>query len=110
MHRFKTVAPLMVYLPPDEVTELKKCAKAHGKSVSQIVREGVRSRLAGAENPYVKGFDDGLNAAMEIALKTKGAQMMFPSGKSFGELVRDEIDKFKLDKQMPEATDERQPD
>lgn len=109
MTRFKTVAPLMVYLPPDEVTELKKYAKSSNKPVSHIVREGVKIRLAG-ENPYSKGFDDGLNAAMEIAVKTKGAQMMFPSGKSFGGLVREEIDKFKLNKQMPEVTDERQSD
>jgi hypothetical protein len=43
---------------------------------------------------------------MEIAHRTKGAQMRFPSGKSFGQLVCDEIDKFKRTREMPEAADD----
>ncbi len=35
------------------------------------------------------------NMAMELVKKTKGAQMMFPSGKSFAELVCEEIEKFR---------------
>lgn len=50
-------------------------------------------RMSGTQDPYNKGFNDGLNIAMELAKKTKGAQMMFPSGKSFAELVCEEISK-----------------
>lgn len=103
MTRFKTVAPLMIYLPPTELSDLKKFAKSSKKPVSHIAREGIRMRLAGDDNPYNQGFDDGLKAAMEIAQKTKGAQMRFPSGKSFGQLVCDEIEKFKRTREMPEA-------
>jgi hypothetical protein len=106
MTRFKTVAPLMIYMPPVELADLKKFAKSSNKPVSHVAREGIRMRLAGEDNPYNQGFDDGLKAAMEIAYKTKGAQMRFPSGKSFGQLVCDEIDKFKRTRKMPEAADE----
>lgn len=106
MTRFKTVAPLMIYMPPAELADLKKFAKSGKKPVSHVAREGIRMRLAGENNPYNQGYDDGLNAAMEIAQKTKGAQMRFPSGKSFGQLVCDEIDKFKRTREMPEASDD----
>ncbi len=106
MTRFKTVAPLMIYVPPAELAELKKFAKSAKKPVSHIAREGIRMRLAGESNPYNSGFDDGLNAAMDVAQKTKGAQMRFPSGKSFGQLVCDEIEKFKRTREMPEGGDD----
>lgn len=102
MTRFKTVAPLMIYVPPAELADLKKFAKTSNKPVSHIAREGIRMRLAGDNNPYNQGFDDGLKAAMEIAKKTKGAQMRFPSGKSFGQLVCDEIERFTRTREMPE--------
>ena len=106
MTRFKTVAPLMIYLPPAELADLKKFAKSGKKPVSHIAREGIRMRLAGEDNPYNQGFDDGLKAATEIAQKTKGAQMRFPSGKSFGQLVCDEIEKFKRTREMPDGDHE----
>jgi len=94
MSRFKTVAPLMVYLDPKELAQLKKYANKLSKTFSQIVREGVSMRLAGTDDPYSNGLKDGLNKAMELAQKTKGSQMKFPSGKSFGDLVCDEIYAF----------------
>lgn len=42
-------------------------------------------RLQG--NDFNTGFNDGLNEAMKIAKETEGAKMMFPSGKSFADLV-----------------------
>lgn len=94
MSRFKTVAPVMVYIEPKELAELKRYAKSTKKTVSQVVREGVSMRLAGDNDPYTQGLREGLNKAMELAQNTKGAQMKFPSGKSFGELVQDEIEAF----------------
>ena len=105
MTRFKTVVPLMIYVQPDELSNLKKYAKSAKKPVSHIAREGIRMRLAGGADPYNKGFDDGLDAAIQIAQKSKGAQMRFPSGKSFGQLVCDEIEKFKRTREMPEGED-----
>lgn len=106
MTRFKTVSPLMIYVPPADLADLKRFAKSAKKPISHVAREGIRMRLAGANNPYNKGFDEGLNAAMEIAKKTKGAQMRFPSGKSFGQLVCEEIGKFQRTNEMPTPEEE----
>ena len=95
MSRFKTVAPVMIYMDPKELSALKRFAKANDLTVSSIAREGVRMRLAGDNNPYNKGFNEALDVAMSVANKTEGAKMIFPSGKSFGEMVCDEIKKFK---------------
>jgi hypothetical protein len=83
--RFKTVTPVMIYVTPDDKEALSKYALDNKMTVSQIVREGVRMRLQ--SNDFNTGFNDGLNEAIKIAHSTEGAKMMFPSGKSFAELV-----------------------
>ena len=93
MSRFKTVAPVMLYIESKELAALKSFAKVNRTTMSQVARDGIRMRMSGSEDPYNKGFNDGLAMAMDLAKKTKGAQMMFPSGKSFAELVCDEIEK-----------------
>jgi len=107
MSRFKTVAPVMVYIEPKELGELKRYAKSTKKTVSQVVREGVSMRMAGiSEDPYNRGMMEGLNKAMELTRATKGAQMKFPSGKSFSDLVCDEIEVFMSSRfNQPEATE-----
>jgi hypothetical protein len=94
MSRFKTVAPVMIYMEPKELSALKKYAKERKLTVSSVAREGVRMRLSGNDDPYNSGFNDGLNMAMKITSGTQGAQMMFPSGKSFSALVCEEISKY----------------
>jgi len=115
MTRFKTVVPLMIYVYPTEAEKLKKFAKRAKKTVSQVAREGIAMRM-NKKDPYNTGFDEGLRTAMNVAVKTEGAQMRFPSGKSFGQLVWDEIEKFKREmpddpsevEAQPEAEDDRQ--
>ena len=75
----------MIYVTPDDKEALSKYALDNKMTVSQIVREGVRMRLQ--SNDFNTGFNDGLNEAIKIAHSTEGAKMMFPSGKSFAELV-----------------------
>ena len=94
MSRFKTVAPVMIYMDPKELSDLKKFAKEKKLAVSALAREGIRMRMQGDGDPYNSGFNAGLRAAMDLTKNTKGAQMMFPSGKSFGELVCEEIAKY----------------
>lgn len=98
MSRFKTVAPVMIYMDPKELTALKKFARDKKLTVSSIAREGIRMRLLGDGDPYNSGFNEALRLAMELTHNTKGAKMMFPSGKSFGELVCEEISKFKRER------------
>jgi len=91
MSRFKSVHPLMIYLDKRSQTKLKKFATNNQASVSQIAREGLKMRLT-QDHPYNTGWNDALIAAMDVVRKTKGAQMMFPSGKSFADIVCEEIE------------------
>ena len=95
MSRFKTVAPLMIYMDPKEITKLKAFAMEKKVTVSSLAREGIRMRLAGEKEPYNKGFNEALELAIKATHKTDGAKITFPSGKSFSDLVCDEINKFK---------------
>jgi hypothetical protein len=92
--RFKTVAPVMIYLSPDDKTKLSAFAKSQKVTASQIAREGIHMRMEGSTNPYNQGFNDGLNEAMKIVKANKGAEMRFPSGKSFAQLVCEDIEQF----------------
>jgi hypothetical protein len=79
----------MIYVTPTDKESLSKYALDNKMTVSQIVREGVRMRLQG--NDFNTGFNDGLNEAIKIVNSTEGAQMRFPSGKSFADLVADNL-------------------
>ncbi len=92
--RFKTVLPMMIYVDPDQPRKIKAFAKANNLSASQLAREAFTMRMSGTDDPYNNGFNAGLKEAMRITKQTEGAKMMFPSGKSFGQLVCDEINKF----------------
>jgi hypothetical protein len=83
--RFKTVTPVMIYITPEDKESLSKYAQQSKMTASQVIREGLRMRLQG--NDFNTGFNQGLNEAIKIAKETEGAKMMFPSGKSFADLV-----------------------
>jgi hypothetical protein len=96
--RFKTVEPVMIYLPKLDADTFRRYAKKTQLTQSQIAKEGIVMRMAGESDPFNQGFNSGLNEAMNIVRNTEGAKMMFPSGKSFAELVCDEIEKFQRGK------------
>jgi hypothetical protein len=98
MSRFKSVVPLMVYIDPVDRNKIQTYSKKEGINVSQLAREAFKMRMAGTEDPFNGGFNQGLNEAMRIARNTTGAKMMFPSGKSFADLVCDEIGKYLREK------------
>lgn len=83
--------PVLVYLPPDLDDELSKYSKTAKLAKTIVVEEGIRMRLSGDDNLFNKGFDEGLNKAMQVTRANKGAQMKFPSGKSFAELVCEDL-------------------
>jgi len=89
----------MIYLSPDDKKRMTNYAKVNKIPATQIAREGIRMRMEGDENPYNKGFNEGLNEAMRITRANQGAEMKFPSGKSFAQLVCDDIEKFMREKE-----------
>jgi len=100
MSRFKTVAPVMIYVEPTELAELKSFAKQKNLTVSSLAREGLRMRMAGNDNLYNRGFNEALDVAIKIAHKTEGAKITFPSGKTFSDLICEEIEKFRRVQEM----------
>jgi hypothetical protein len=82
--------PFLAYISPPDYARLKKFSKTTKLPMTQIVREAISSRMAGGD-PYVNGFNDGIKKAMDTVNNMTHAQMRFPSGKSFAELVSDDL-------------------
>lgn len=82
--------PFLAYLSPSEYARMKKFASKNKITMTQVVREAVTARIASG-NQYVAGFNDGLQKAIDTVNAMAHAQMRFPSGKSFAELVSDDL-------------------
>jgi hypothetical protein len=91
----KKLKPFMTYLDDDEYVKLKKFAKTKKVTMARILREGLEVRMA-QDNPYLKGFNDGLTSAIKVVNENQASQMRFPSGQSFGELMTSEISKLTM--------------
>ena len=86
----KKLKPFMTYLDDADYVKLKKFAKSKKVTMARILREGLEVRMA-QDNPYLKGFNDGLTAATNVINAHQASQMRFPSGRSFGEMMSTEI-------------------
>jgi predicted transcriptional regulator len=91
MSRFKNVHPLMIYLPLKDRAAVKIYARKERIPVSQLVREGLAMRMTTGDR-YTAGFNEAIKAAKEVTQNSKGGQMKFPSGKSFADIVCDDLD------------------
>jgi hypothetical protein len=90
--RFKTVRQKVFYLPIQLADKFEAYAEKTNTTQSKLVCEGIVMRMGTEIDQYNAGFNQGLNEAISIVKTVKGAKMMFPSGKSFGDLVCDEIE------------------
>ena len=82
--------PLMVYMTAPLLKTLKNYAKANRLSASEVVRQGVLMRI-NDEDPFNKGFNDGLQFAIDTASNTTAGAMRFPNGKSWAETINEEL-------------------
>jgi len=89
----RKLKPFITYLEQDDHTRLKKFAKAKKLTMAKVIREGVLMRMAG-ENPYLVGNNDALTNAAIVIKQNPAAQMRFPSGQSFADLICDELAKL----------------
>ena len=89
----KKLKPFMTYLDDAEYVKLKKFARTKKVTMARILREGLEVRMA-QDNPYLKGFNDGLSAATKVINEHQASQMRFPSGKSFAQEICEDIEKF----------------
>ena len=110
MSRFKSAHPVMVYVMKDEIDNIKTFAKRQKKSVSELVREGLRIRMSDDSDAYRSGVDAGLDTGMTAITKSNWAQMTFPSGKTLAQLLCNELEKKKYGSKStrrPAKTSER---
>lgn len=84
--------PFMAYIEPATLLALKKFSKKRKIVMTEVIRQALVARLSHGE-PFVAGFNAGIDAAIEAVKNTKGAQMAFPSGKTFAELATQEIER-----------------
>jgi len=105
MTHFKQYKPFMAYLEPVEIDKLKKFAKQTKLPMAQIVREAISQRMANGD-PYQAGFNAGVDKSIDTVNNMKPAQFRFPSGKSFAEMIDDELNKLKRrEKKAKEVVD-----
>lgn len=98
---FSNLKPFMAYIDPKQYSALKRFSKKHGIPMSKLVRESIDARIAPGD-PYSKGYNTGLENACQVVKENRAAQMRFPSGKSFADLVVADIEKLLI----VESTDE----
>lgn len=94
----KKLRPFMAYIDESQHKHMTRLSKKINIPMSQLVREAINMRLASGD-PYTSGFNSGLNKAVSIVSANKAAQMRFPSGRSFAELVNEEIEAAKMEEQ-----------
>lgn len=90
-HSKKPLKPFMAYIEESQHTAMLRYAKKANVPMSQLVREAISLRIAPSD-PYRAGFNDGLNKAIELINANTASKMRFPSGKSFAELINDDIE------------------
>ena len=78
--------PFMAYLGEKEYAKLKKFSKSQNMPMSMIVREAINARVVEGDR-YVSGWNDAVDASIKKVNNCTAAQMRFPSGKSFAELI-----------------------
>jgi hypothetical protein len=99
---YQKYKPFMAYVEADVLLKLKKFAKKKRTTMTEVVREALNARLMPGD-PYVSGFNAGIDSAVIAVKNTKGAQMRFPSGKTFAELTSEEIERHYLPENVNEA-------
>ncbi len=90
MSRFKTSHPLMIYMTLKQRADVKIFARKERIPVSQLVREGLSMRMSPTDK-FNAGFNEALKQAMDVTKNSKGGQMRFPSGKSFADIVCEDL-------------------
>lgn len=89
---------VMVYIPVDLNVRLSKYSEEWRVSKSSIVRDGIESRVShGVEDPYVKGFNNGLEEAVRICKEIAIMKMMYPSGTTVWKHFEDQVMAVKKD-------------
>lgn len=91
----ETLKPFMAYLSRDQYARMKKFSDKTRIPMSKLIREAIDMRIAKG-NQYVEGFNAGIDAAIKAVSANKASEMRFPSGKSFAELINEDLENARL--------------
>lgn len=81
----------VVYFDESTMQRVKSFARKRGMSMNQLIREGVEQRMAN-DKPYASGYNDAVKKAMIVVKENNVTKMRFPSGKSFAELINEDLE------------------
>jgi predicted DNA-binding protein len=92
--RAVNVTPVMIYVDHDLHNRWEEYAHEWAKTKSQLAREALEARLNATSNDYTTGYNDALEHVAKAIGANEAFQMRFPSGRSFAELVDEELAKL----------------
>lgn len=92
--RLNKKVALMAYIDSDQHDKLKQFCEQRGIVMSQIVREGVEMRLNSADQ-FIAGFNKAIQEAQKKVIENRLAQMRFPDGRSFADVIITELETLK---------------
>lgn len=82
---------VMIYVSKDLLIKWEEFCYDRAKTKSALAREALEMRLNSSGNDYTSGFNAGLEAAADAISKVDAFKMSFPSGKTFADLMADEV-------------------
>ena len=82
--------PFFAYLTDDQYASLKQFSAATGVSMTQLIRESIDARLSKGDQ-YVAGYNQAIQDAIQKINSNNLSKMAFPSGKTFGEVIIEDI-------------------
>lgn len=88
--------PHMTYLTFEQYARLKRFSTKNNIPMTQVIRESIDARIADGDR-YSQGYNTAIRKAMQVVLENKAAKMRFPSGKSFADLVNEDLKKLTLE-------------
>jgi hypothetical protein len=103
----KRLKPFMAYIEDDQHKRMKRFSVKSRIPMSQLIREAIDMRIANG-TPYVDGFNAGISKAITVVSANKAAEMRFPSGKSFAELINSDLENVRMETNG-EISDKRDP-
>lgn len=80
----------VVYFDHETHSRVKEFSDKNHISMNQLIREGVEQRMS-KDNPYVTGYNTAIRKTMIVVKENNATKMRFPSGKSFAELINEDI-------------------
>jgi hypothetical protein len=101
--------PFMAYLELTQYVNLKKFSAANKIPMTQLIREAIDARIASGDR-FVFGYNKAIDDAIDALNANRASQMRFPSGKSFAEILTEDIIKLKAKEAHEEKGIAKAPD